>query len=39
MNVAKQLDTLVRFYCPGCKPHPQTWPAHWVRARRFVFGS
>lgn len=21
MNVAKQLDTLVRFYCPGCKEH------------------
>lgn len=19
MNVAKQLDTLIRFYCPGCK--------------------
>lgn len=27
-----------RNWRPG-KPHPQTWPAHWVRARRFVFGS
>ena len=21
MTVAKQLDTLIRFYCPGCKTH------------------
>lgn len=27
-----------RNWRPG-QPHPQTWPAHWVRARRFVFGS
>lgn len=27
-----------RNWRPG-KPHPATWPAHWVRARRFVFGS
>ena len=27
-----------RNWRPG-KPHPATWPAHWVRCRRFVFGS
>lgn len=27
-----------RNWRPG-NPHPQTWPAHWVRARRFVYGS
>lgn len=27
-----------RNWRPG-RPHPQTWPAHWVRARRFVYGS
>ena len=27
-----------RNWRPG-KPHPATWPAHWIRCRRFVFGS
>lgn len=27
-----------RNWRPG-KPHPATWPTHWVRCRRFVFGS
>lgn len=26
-----------RNWRPG-KPHPATWPTHWVRCRRFVFG-
>jgi len=28
----------VRNWRPG-QPHPATWPAHWIRCRRFVFGS
>lgn len=27
-----------RNWRPG-KPHPATWPMHWIRCRRFVFGS
>lgn len=27
-----------RNWRPG-QPHPATWPMHWVRCRRFVFGS
>lgn len=31
-------ETYTRVWRPG-RPHPATWPAHWTRARRFIYGE